>query len=82
LNGYSIYTPPGFSERMALASRLPAAGPLESLVRDTGLTTIVVHARYPNPAVSQWLALADRGGEGRLRLVARAGDDLVFDVTP
>jgi hypothetical protein len=82
LNGYSIYTPPGFGERMTLAARLPAAGPLESLVRETGLTTLVVHTRYYGPAASQWLALAERGGQGRLRLVARVGDDLVFDVTP
>jgi len=82
LNGYSIYAPPGFSERMTLAARLPAAVPLESLVRETGLRTLVVHTRYYGPAASQWLALAERGGQGRLRLVARDGDDLVFDVTP
>ena len=42
LNGYASYWPAGWKERMADATRLPDAAVLARLVRDTGVTTIIV----------------------------------------
>jgi hypothetical protein len=81
LNGYSGYWPAGFRERMELATRLPDAAALEALRRETGLTTLLVHAGDVGPERrATWLALAERGIP-TLRLVARDGDDLLFAVT-
>jgi hypothetical protein len=42
LNDYASYYPAGWDTRMAAAGRLPDAKALASLVRETGVTTIVV----------------------------------------
>jgi len=82
LNGYSGYWPAGFPERMALARRLPDPEALDALRRATDLELVLVHAaEYGNiPARATWMALAGRGTDGRLALVARDGDDLLFRV--
>jgi len=61
-----------------LADRLPDAGALDALVRETGLTQIVIHAGA-SPA---WGDLAAAGGDARLRLAARGPEWLLFDVRP
>ena len=84
LNGYSGYWPAGFPERMALARRLPDPEALDALRRATDLELVLVHtAEYGNtPARAAWTALATGDGDGRLALVARDGDDLLFRVVP
>jgi hypothetical protein len=76
LNGYSSYYPAGFAERMALADRLPDAAALDALVRETGLTQIVVRVG----AAPVWGQLAAGGGDARLRLATRGPEWLLFDV--
>jgi len=83
LNGYSSYWPPGFTDRLALATRLPDPEALATLRAKTGLTRVLVHTglmrRSGTAAV--WDGLATRGGGSGLRFVARDGDDLLFAVT-
>jgi hypothetical protein len=55
LNGYSSYYPQGFGDRVALFRRLPDGDVLDTLRRDTGLTTVVVHAGgYPEITIGRW----------------------------
>ena len=82
LNGYASYWPEGFSERMALARRLPDADALATLRAETDLELILVHADPGAPKRAAWLELADRGGREDLRLLARDGPDLLFIVAP
>lgn len=84
LNGYSSYWPPGFKDRLAIAARLPDPEALETLQLETGLTRILVHLDIlpRNEQVAVWEELAEHGGGNGLRFVARAGDDLLFAVTP
>lgn len=82
LNGYDGHYPARFPERMSLAARLPDPTALDALRRDTGLRTVVVHLALEIDAAARtaWSDLADAGGNADLRLVARDGDDLLFDV--
>ena len=77
LNGYSSYYPAAMPQRLQLIRRLPDADALRALRDETGIRTIVVHARELAPATR-------RAWEGprpdALRLVASADDVLVFDV--
>ena len=77
LNGYSSYWPQGFPERMALAAELPDPEVVTRLHRETGVESILVHA--PVAETAAWLSIASHG-DGSLRLVARHGSDLLFDV--
>jgi len=80
LNGYNGYWPTGFIERMELANRLPDAEALGALRRETGVEMILVHLAGLLPIqVPVWAALAEHGAGG-LRLVARDGSDLLFQV--
>jgi hypothetical protein len=79
LNGYGSYFPAGFPERMALATALPDPTALATLVRDTGLTTILVHTRFVTPEKwSEWLAAQRRGD---VQLLAVDDRDYLFAVT-
>jgi hypothetical protein len=82
LNGYNGYWPAGFPERMALAAKLPDADALDELTKETGVELVLVHAaRYVDRLARQrWTEIAARGGDGRLALVARDGDSLLFRV--
>ncbi len=82
LNGYASYWPAAWPERMRTAARLPDAGALLELVRDTGLRTILVHCNSPlgEDWCVKWRELATRGGDERLRFVAAEGGDLLFEV--
>ncbi len=82
LNGYASYWPADFSERMRTADRLPDAAALRTLVRETGLRTILVHCSLlmRQGWCAEWRELATRGGDERLRFVAAEGDDLLFEV--
>jgi hypothetical protein len=82
LNGYNGYWPAGFPERMALARRLPDPEALDELREATGLELVLVHvADYRGDrARAAWTDLAARRGDGRLALIAREGDDLLFHV--
>src|SRR5437867_7978392 len=82
LNGYASYWPEGFSERMALARRLPDADALATLRAETDMELILVHADPGAPKRAAWLELAGRGGREDLRLLARDGPDLLFIVAP
>jgi hypothetical protein len=83
VNGYNGYWPAGFPERMALAARLPEPDALDELTDETGVELILVHAAdyKADPARMTWTELAAHGGNGRLVLVARDGDNLLFRVT-
>jgi hypothetical protein len=81
LNGYHGYWPAGFPERMALARRLPEPGALASLRRETGLELLLVHTQDFGAADRKaWLAVAGEGQRQDLGLLARDGDDLLFEV--
>jgi hypothetical protein len=81
VNGYSSYWPAGFAERMALALRLPDAGALAELRRETGVTSIVVDGDYLDArAFSDWRGLADAGGGKGLGFVMRSGNVMLFRV--
>ncbi len=83
LNGYSSYWPADFAERMQLAASLPARPALDKLRRQTGLALIWVHlGDLAGPARGPWLDLAAAGGRDDLRLIARDGDELLFEVSP
>jgi hypothetical protein len=56
LNGYASYHPRAFTRRMALALRLPDAGALDALRRDTGLRAVVVESTGSGGRLRQrWL---------------------------
>jgi hypothetical protein len=79
VNGYSSYYPAEFPSRMALAQRLPDPAALASLDAATGLATVLVHVPLLPPRMrAPWLAAI--AGRDDLRMVARAGDDLLFAV--
>jgi hypothetical protein len=81
LNGYHGYWPTGFPERMALAERLPEPRALASLRRETGVELLLVHARdFGAVERKAWLDVAEEGQRQDLRLLARDGDDLIFQV--
>jgi hypothetical protein len=79
LNGYSSYWPAGFAERMTLAARLPDADALAELVRETGLTAVVVNlvGSTPEERVT-WRTAAAQHDVGRLHLAVRETEDLLF----
>jgi hypothetical protein len=82
VNGYTSYVPPGYGERMALAARLPEPAALDTLIRQTGLTTLVVHGSCYLPGSQPWRAFSERElGVAGLRLVKQDGDELVLEVT-
>ncbi len=83
LNGYSSYWPPGFTDRLAVATRLPDPLALATLRGATGLTRILVHLDLMRRggAAAVWEGLAATGGGNGLRLVGRDRDDLLFAVT-
>lgn len=83
LNGYDGYWPSGFPDRMALAERLPDDPvALQRLQAETGVTTIVVDPNACTPEKrARWIAAAGAPARG-LRLRARIGPKLVFDVDP
>jgi hypothetical protein len=83
LNGYASYWPAGFEERMALADRLPDPDALATLRRETGLTTIVVHANeFEDPAVRDAWRAAATSGRRDLRLVGTVDGAMLFAVMP
>jgi hypothetical protein len=82
VNGYHGYWPQGFPERVALARRLPDAGALAALRRTTGLEMILVRTRNLSAVdAAEWRTLAERRHRDDLRLLARAGPALLFEVT-
>lgn len=81
LNGYSSYYPTAFPARMQLAQQLPAAGALAALRNQTGVTTILVHGALLTPIERvPWITAIQ--GRDDLRLAARDGEDLLFEVAP
>ncbi len=82
LNGYASYWPADWPERMRTADRLPDPAALRTLVRETGLRTILVHCNFllRQGWCAEWRDLAARGGDERLRFVAAADDDLLFEI--
>jgi hypothetical protein len=80
LNGYGSYWPEAFRRRMALARQLPDPAALRQLWRETGVAAILVHLSSATSDLLRWRALTPAGGEG-LRVVAEAGDDVLFAVT-
>jgi hypothetical protein len=83
LNGYSSFWPEGWVERMRVARDLPDAAALARLVRETGLTAVVVATGgLAREEREVWHALADGPERADIRLVAR-GDGLhLFSVGP
>jgi hypothetical protein len=81
LNGYSGYWPADFPRRMALAKRLPHPAALAALREETGLEQILVHTgRLARIGRHRWLRVAGDTERNDLRLVARSGGDLLFEV--
>jgi hypothetical protein len=80
LNGYGSYFPARFPDLMRLASNLPDADALAALRRETGLATILVHLRPGLPNLGAWREAANDAGAEGLVLVAREGDEAVFDL--
>jgi hypothetical protein len=81
VNGYSSFVPPGFLQRMQLASEFPAESAMAALTAETGPLTVVVH--LPSLAVPEreaWLALTRPGAPSRVHLLARVENALVFGV--
>jgi hypothetical protein len=83
LNGYASYWPATWPARVALTRRLPDdAEALSALVRETGVTTIVVHlGDVEQPERERWMA-AYRTPPRGLRPQLAANDVLLFGVTP
>jgi hypothetical protein len=68
---------------MALADRLPDPDALATLRRETGLTTIVVHANeFEDPAVRDAWRAAATSGRRDLRLVGTVDGAMLFAVMP
>jgi hypothetical protein len=82
LNGYGSYFPAEMPSRLELIRKLPDAGALALLRRDTEVETIVVHARALDPASRRAWDGVFRDARHRhgMRLAARIGDVYVFDV--
>jgi hypothetical protein len=81
LNGYGGFFPQAFVERMRLAARLPDATALAELRRNTGVVQVLVRRELTTGVMRErWDALARMGGGEGLRLVARDGTGLLFDV--
>ncbi len=84
LNGYASYWPAAWPARMRLADKLPDPQALDTLVRETGLSSILIHCDFLlRPGwCAEWQAIAARGGNAKLKLVAQEGDELLFDIRP
>jgi hypothetical protein len=83
LNGYSSYHPRDFRERMEMARQLPTPFALDVLRRDTGLTSIVVHAdAFPALTIGRWRDAVARGALRGVRLEYVDDDVLVASVAP
>jgi hypothetical protein len=81
LNGYGSYWPAGWSERMALADRLPDLDALAALRRETLLAMVLVHTGgVAADRRARWLQLAEGAPGGAFRLVSRDGAALLFAV--
>ena len=71
LLGYSGYWPRGYLQTVELARRLPEASALDTLRREKGLETILVHVGDLGPQDrAQWEELVQQGGNDQLRLLA------------
>jgi hypothetical protein len=81
LNGYSSYYPATFLPRMALARRLPDPDALATLVRETGLSAILVHIHeLPEAERARWREA--RLTRSDLRVTAADWMHLLFEVRP
>ncbi len=79
LNGYCSYYPRGFRERMDLARRLPDPNVLDTLRRDTHLTTIVVESgSFPAFTIGRWRTAIAKGTLPGVRI--EHGDVLVLAI--
>ncbi|MEP7117444.1 MAG: hypothetical protein ABI880_07675, partial [Acidobacteriota bacterium] len=74
LNGYSGFTPASYYVHAAVAARLPAASAVQELGY-LGATHLVVHGRAITPET-----VAQLEATGRVRLVAREGDDRLYAI--
>jgi hypothetical protein len=83
LNGYSSYHPANFHRRMEIARTLPSASGLDTLRRQTGLTSIVVHAdAFPRLTIGRWRDAVERGILRGVRIDFVNEDVLVATVLP
>ncbi len=83
LNGYASYYPRGFRDRVEIARQLPGAHALEILRRDTGLTTIVVHAAgIPGLTIGRWRDAIARHRLRNVHVEHDDGDVFVLTVLP
>jgi hypothetical protein len=81
LNGYASYWPAGFEQRMAVAQQVPSPAAVDALRREAGLKLVLVEIHSLGlPDRPRWLGIADAGGTGSLRLVARDEMLLLFQV--
>jgi hypothetical protein len=81
LNGYNGYWPADFPRRMQLAHRLPDPDALEQLVRETGLSNVLVDLdAVDRDARRTWLDLAAQARGQPLRLRFQNPRYLLFEV--
>jgi hypothetical protein len=77
VNGFSRMVPPGYDERMAALASFPADAALEALCA-VGTRYVIAHAQRPFADFRP--ALAAARGNPRLRVLARDGADVLWEL--
>ncbi len=77
VNGFSRVVPAGYDQRMAALASFPEDAALEALCA-VGTRYVVAHAQRPFADFRP--ALADARGNPRLRVLARDGEDVLWDL--
>jgi hypothetical protein len=74
LNGYSGFMPASYATHASVAGRLPSGAAVDELGY-LGATHLVVHGRRFGAE-----AIAQLNATGRVRLIAREGDDRLYAI--
>lgn len=77
VNGYSRFEPPGYAELATTLSQFPGDESLDAMC-GLGVRYVVVHAR--RPVADLRAAIAAAGDVPRLRRIARAGEDVLYEL--
>ena len=81
VNGYCSYYPRGFRERIELARRLPDSDVLDTLRRDTHLTSIVVNVGVARElTIDRWREAIDSGSLPGVRVDHEDDDVMVLAI--
>jgi hypothetical protein len=84
LNGYSSYWPAEFPRRVELARQLPDHDALDTLRRETGVATILLHLSDVQLSEQRvaWVLAVARPEQSDLVLLGHDGADMLFEVRP